>query len=162
MRAAFLSFTDGLHRLTRGVCIAALAVIVTGQLAVVILRYGFGIGFLELQDAVAYAFAALVVLGLPVALYDDAHVRVDVFRERQSQRVRARFDLAGLALFLVPVFGLTLWYVWPDIAYSWSIREGSIETGGLPGFFLVKTCLPIACVLMLLQGVARAIRPADG
>ncbi|MCR9087877.1 MAG: TRAP transporter small permease subunit [Rhodobacteraceae bacterium] len=162
MRAAFLSLADALHRLTRAVCIAALAVIVTGQLAVVILRYGFGIGFLELQDAVAYAFAALVVLGLPVALYDDAHVRVDVFREGQTPRTRARFDLAGLVLFLVPVFGLTLWHVWPDVTYSWSIREGSIETGGLPGFFLVKTCLPIACALMMLQGVARVLRPADG
>ena len=162
MRSAFLSLADILHRLTRTVCIAALAVIVVGQLAVVILRYGFGIGFLELQDAVAYAFAALVVLGLPVALYDDAHVRVDVFREGQSLRTRAWFDLSGLVLFLLPVFGLTLWHVWPDITYSWSIREGSIETGGLPGFFLVKSCLPVACGLMILQGVARAVRRADG
>lgn len=161
MRAALLSLADALHRVTRTVCIAALGVIVAGQLAVVILRYGFGIGFLELQDAVTYAFAALVVLGLPVALYDDAHVRVDVLRESQSPRTRAWFDLAGLALFLIPVFGLTLWHVWPDVTYSWSIREGSIETGGLPGFFLVKACLPVACVLMILQGVARAVRPAD-
>lgn len=162
MRTAFLSLADIMHRSTRAICLVALGVIVLGQLAVVILRYGYGVGFLELQDAVAYAFAGLVVLSLPVALYDDAHVRVDVFRDGQSPRTRARFDLGGLALLLIPVFGLTLWHVLPDIFYAWEIREGAKETGGLPGFFLVKTCLPVACVLMIVQGVARALRDPHG
>ncbi|MEM1362670.1 MAG: TRAP transporter small permease subunit [Pseudomonadota bacterium] len=162
MRDRFLSFAAVLHRTTKTFCVCALAVIASGQLAVVLLRYGFGIGFLQLQDMVAYAFAALVVLGLPVALSENAHVRVDVFRARQSFRWRQRFDLCGLVLLLIPVFGLTLWTVLPAVAFSWSIQEGAIETGGLPGYFLVKTCLPIACVLMLIQGVAWVLRGDDG
>lgn len=162
MREIFLSFSATLHQVTKAFCICALVVVASGQLAVVLLRYGFGIGFLQLQDVVAYAFAALVVLGLPVALYENAHVRVDVFRAGQSARWRQRFDLGGLAFFLVPVFGLTFWTAWPAVAFSWSIQEGAIETGGLPGYFLVKTCLPIACVLMLVQGVAWVLRGDDG
>jgi TRAP-type mannitol/chloroaromatic compound transport system permease small subunit len=128
--------------------------IFVGQLTVVILRYVFGVGFIELQDAVAYSFATLVVLALPVAQALDVHVRVDVFRAGQSPKIQALFDQVGIAVFLIPVFGLTIWWVWPDVAYAWSIRERSVETGGLPGLFLVKSMLPLACVLMILQGVA--------
>lgn len=142
------------HHRTRSVCQWLLGLIFVGQLIVVILRYVFGVGFIELQDAVAYSFAALVVLSLPVAQALDAHVRVDIFRASQSAPVRTWFDRVGLLAFLLPVFGLTIWWVWPDIAYSWSIREASVETGGLPGLFLVKSTLPLACGLMILQGLA--------
>lgn len=142
-----------IHHATRRVCQLLLCVIFFGQLTVVILRYVFGMGFIELQDALAYSFAALVVLGLPLALVQDAHVRVDVFRANQSERTQMWFDRVGTVAFLIPVFGLIIWWVWPDISYSWSIREQSVETGGLPGLFLVKTTLPLACGLMILQGV---------
>lgn len=146
-------------------CQVLLGLIFFGQFCVVVLRYVFGVGFIELQDAVAYSFAALVVLGLPVAQALDAHVRVDVFRAKQSGRVRAWFDRVGIVAFLIPVFGLTIWWVWPDVAYSWSIRERSVETGGLPGLFLIKTTLPLACALMILQGLAGLVAasgdPAD-
>ena len=154
MRQFFLSLADGLHRATAGLCLILMAILFLVQIVVVVLRYVFGIGFLELQDIVSYSFAVLVVLGLPVALRLDKHVRVDVWREVQAPRTTRLFDIVGICGFLVPVFGMTLWFVAPDIVYSWRIREGSVETGGLPGFFLVKTALPISCLLMMVQGLA--------
>ncbi|MFV0359456.1 TRAP transporter small permease subunit [Tropicimonas sp.] len=144
-------------RVTMRLCQLLLGLIFIGQVTVVILRYVFGMGFIELQDAVAYSFASLVVLGLPVALTHDAHVRVDVFRAHQSPRQRRWFDRFGTMAFLIPVFGLTIWWVWPDVVYSWSIREASAETGGLPGLYLVKTTLPVACGLMILQGLTMLV-----
>lgn len=150
----FRIFAGAVNQVVRCVCQGLLAVLVVGQLTVVVLRYVFGVGFIELQDAVLYSFAALVVLGLPVAQADDAHVRVDVFRAQQSKLWQGRFDDVGVTLLLLPFFGLTILWVWPDVSYSWSIFEGSVETGGLPGLFLVKSCLPLACALMILQGLA--------
>ena len=151
------------HWVTRRICQILLGLIFFGQLTVVILRYVFGMGFIELQDAVAYSFAALVVLSLPVAQAHDSHVRVDVFRAGQSARVRHWVDRFGVLCFLIPVFGLTTWWVWPDILFSWSIYESSVETGGLPGLFLVKTLLPVACLLMIVQGIAGALAaPGEG
>jgi len=134
-----------------------LAALLSIELCVVLLRYGLNTGSLWLQDLALYLFAMLVLLGLPVALADDRHVRVDVLRERQSVRTRRVIDTAGLALFLVPALLLTLYHVAPDVLYSWSIREGSRETGGLGGVYLVKTVLPLSCLLMLLQGGARVL-----
>ncbi len=147
-----------LHRLTGLVCIFLLSGMVISEIAVVLLRYVYGIGFLQLQDFAAYSFAALVVLGIPYALAEDAHVRVDVFREKQSLSSQLAVDRAGVVLFLFPVFLLTLTSVWPDVLYAWSISEGSRETGGLPGLYLVKSALPLACILMLFQGLLILLR----
>ena len=151
---AFARLARHLDRVTRGACVALLAVMGAAQLAVVVLRHGFGTGFLPLQDVVTYAFAALVLLGLPVALAADRHVRVDVLRERQSARARRRWDAAGTLLLLVPAFALTLLYAWPEVAFAWRIREGARETGGLGGVYLVKTLVPVASALMIVQGLA--------
>lgn len=154
IRDSILATAALLHRINAAICHVLLAVLFVSQIVIVILRYAFGIGFLELQDLVSYSFAMLLVLSVPVALRLDRHVRVDVFRSRQSLPVRRRYDRFGIVFFLLPVFAMTLYFVMPQILYSWSIREGGLETGGLAGYFLVKTALPVACALVLLQGAA--------
>jgi TRAP-type mannitol/chloroaromatic compound transport system permease small subunit len=150
-----------LHQLTGAVCIALLACLVTSEVLIVMLRYIYGIGFLQLQDFAAYSFAALMILGIPYALARDAHVRVDVFRDGQSQAQKNKIDIAAILLLLMPVFGMTLYSVMPDITYSWQIKEGSKETGGLPGLFVVKSVLPLVCVLMIIQGLVIVARLRD-
>lgn len=151
-------FLARLHRVLMGLCSGLLAVLLLAEVAIVLLRYCLGIGFLELQDLAAYSFAALVLLALAPALHADRHVRVDVFREHQSGRTRRRVDLAGAMVLLMPVFAVTLYLSLPEVIYSWQILESSKETGGLGGLFLIKTLLPLMCVLMLIQGVGIVVR----
>lgn len=155
-----------LHVATGAACVALVLMLLAAEIVVVVLRYVFSIGFVQLQDFAAYAFAALVVLGLPVALVTDAHVRVDIFREKQSAAVRRLSDRLAVALLLVPVFGYTLYAISPHIAYSWQTFETSVQVGGLPGLFIVKTAVPLACVLLIVQGLALALghpdAPSDG
>lgn len=153
MSVHFSWLCAALHRLTSGVCLALLVLLLASQTGVVILRYCFGVGFLELQDFTAYVFASLVTLSIPMALVMDRHVRVDVLRERQSATLQNLLDDTGIVLLLLPVFILSIYLVYPDIAYAWQIREGSRETGGLGGVYLIKTLFPISCGLMILQGI---------
>jgi TRAP-type mannitol/chloroaromatic compound transport system permease small subunit len=148
-----------LDRAARLVCMAALGLLTLVVLAVVVARYGFATGSIALQDLASYAFAVLLALSLPVCLAQGGHVRVEVFSEMLPPSYLRAADVVALALFLVPVFGLVLWAYWPEIAYSWSIREGSIETGGLSGLFLVKSALPLAAVLVIVQGIAAVLHP---
>lgn len=142
-----------LHRITLVSCLTLLVLLLFSQAAIVILRYCFGVGYLELQDFTAYVFASLVTLSIPVALVTDRHVRVDVLRERQSPELQNLMDNAGIILLLLPVFLLSIYLAYPDIVYAWQIREGSRETGGLGGVYLIKTLFPVSCVLMILQGI---------
>lgn len=160
MRAAVLRLSDGLDRLARAICATACGLLVGLVLTIVVLRYGFGTGSIRLQDAAAYAFAVFVIFSLPVCLARGGHVRVEVLSERLPPGYLRAADAVALVVFLIPVFGLILWAGWSDLAFAWRIREASVETGGLPGLFLVRTALPVAAAMMIVQGVAAALRPA--
>lgn len=138
-----------LHRAVLGVSVVLFAVMFAVQMAIVLMRYVMGVGFLELQDMVTYAFSALVVLTIPLTLRLDRHVRVDILRAGFSARTNARIDRAGHILFTLPVFGLLLWNAWPLITASWAIFEGSRETGGLGGLFVVKSTVVVMSVLVI-------------
>ncbi|MCV2892803.1 TRAP transporter small permease subunit [Lentibacter sp. XHP0401] len=159
MRSGFLSVCHWLDRITTWICATACVVLAGAVLGTVILRFGFDTGFVRLQNLAGYAFAVSMILSLPFCLRRGGHVRVEVLSERMPAGYVRAVDMAALVLFLIPVFGLMVWAWLPDLAYSWKILEGAIETGGLGGVFLVKTMLPFAGVLMILQGIAVLLDP---
>lgn len=158
MRRPLLLAAQWADRLTALTCAAALAVLVAAILAIVILRFGFDMGFIKLQNLAGYAFAVLLILSVPYCLARGGHVRVDVLSERLPPSYLRRADLVALVAFLIPVFGLMVWAFLPDLRYSWSIREGAVETGGLGGVYLVKTMVAVSGLLMILQGLAAVLR----
>jgi TRAP-type mannitol/chloroaromatic compound transport system permease small subunit len=148
------TFTDWTGR-----CIAwLLLVMVLTTVVVVVLRYALNQSAIVLQESVMYLHAVTFMLGIPFALKEDAHVRVDLIYGRLGARSRAAIDLAGHLLFLVPVALALLLYSRTYVASAWRIMEGSPEVGGLPGVFLLKTLIPVMAVLLLLQGVAEIVR----
>jgi len=150
----FLRLARLLDRLTLALASLAGATLVLMVLVNVVLRYGFGTGSIKMQDLASYAFAVFLILAVPLCHARAGHVRVEVLSERLPPAYLRRADALAWALFLTPVFGLILWAGWGDIAFSWSIGEGSTTPGGLGGLYLVKTALPVAAALMIIQGLA--------
>ncbi|SHK86984.1 TRAP transporter small permease subunit [Rhodothermus profundi] len=109
--------------------------------------------YIELQW---YLFSLVFLLGAAYTLQRDAHVRVDVFYGRLAPRARAWINLLGTVLFLLPFCGLVLWVSWGWVVNSWVVREVSPDPGGLPRYPL-KAMLPVAFVLLALQGVSMLI-----
>jgi TRAP-type mannitol/chloroaromatic compound transport system permease small subunit len=141
----------------RAVAWLALVVVVL-QFALVLARYLFGLGSIWLTETVLYANAALFLLASAWTLQAGGHVRVDVFYAQASARTKARIDLIGALLLLIPFALVLLWLSVPYAERSWAILERSQETSGLPLLFVLKTLIPLFAVLMALQGVAQAIR----
>lgn len=127
---------------------------------VVVLRYLFDAGAIWLQESVMYLHGSVFLLGSAYTLKHDAHVRVDIVYSRLGPRSRHWIDLLGSLMFLMPVSALVLIYTVPYVVKSWSLLEGSPEVGGIPAVFLLKTLLPVSATLLLLQGVAEALRNA--
>jgi TRAP-type mannitol/chloroaromatic compound transport system permease small subunit len=127
---------------------------------VVFLRYGLNTGSIALQESITYLHALLFMLCAAYTLKHDAHVRVDIFYQRASPRVRAWIDLLGTLLLLLPVCGFILYDSLGYVAASWAIHEGSHEAGGLNGVYLLKTAIPLLAVLLLLQGISLALHNA--
>ncbi|MBI1237102.1 MAG: TRAP transporter small permease subunit [Alphaproteobacteria bacterium] len=133
-------------------------VIVTAT--VVIQRYVFGFASTKLQETVIYMHALLFLLSAASTLLADGHVRVDIFYAKLSERGKAWTDLIGTYLALFPMALLILWVSTPYINASWRILERSRESDGLPLVFILKTAIPLFAVMIILQGLAAALRAA--
>jgi len=110
-------------------------------------------------EAQWYLFAMLFLLGGGYALKHGAHVRVDVLYGRLGPRGRAWINLVGDLIFLIPFCLFMLRFTWPMVVSSWEVMEQSPDPGGLPRY-PIKTLIPLAFVLLLLQGAADAIKQA--
>lgn len=128
------------------------------QFAIVLLRYVFGMSFIFVAEAEMYLHAGLFMLGAGYTLLHDGHVRVDIFYGTASPRRKALIDLLGTVVFLLPTCGVILAYTWPYVRRSWAILEGPISVGGIPASFLLKSLIPAFAVLLIVQGLAMALR----
>jgi TRAP-type mannitol/chloroaromatic compound transport system permease small subunit len=155
------ALADRIDRLTTAIgrAVAWLAlVVVLLQFALVVTRYLFGLGSIWLSEAVIYGHATLFMLAAAWTLKAGGHVRVDVFYAEAGRRTKAKIDLLGSLLLLLPFAAVLVWLSLPYAARSWTILERSQESSGLPLVFVLKTLIPLFAVLMALQGVAQAIR----
>lgn len=140
-----------------GVRWVALALVLL-QFGVVLLRHVFGVSYVFLGEGVLYLHAALFMLGAGYTLLVDGHVRVDIFYGRLSPRGRRLVDLGGALFFLLPSMVAVLVFSWPSVRNSWAVMEGAISVGGIPAAFLLKSLIPAFCLLLIVQGLACALR----
>lgn len=126
--------------------------------AIVVLRYGFQVGWIAMQESVLYLHSAVFMLGSAYTLQQDEHVRVDVFYRKFSAKRKALVNIFGAIVFLIPVCSYLFYLSWDYVISSWTILEGSKETGGLDGVFLLKSLLLAFSSLLILQAVSSTIK----
>lgn len=107
-----------------------------------------------LQEMTWHIFSIIFLLGASYTLKEDAHVRVDIFYQKFSDKSKAVINLIGVILFVIPfcvvlIITSTNWTI-----NSYMINEVSPDQGGLPFRFLIKAVLPLSFVLVLLQSLA--------
>lgn len=121
------------------------------------IRYGLDIssnGWLEIQW---YLFAVTVMLGAPIVLKLNEHVRVDILYGKLKKNAPVYVDLFGLVVFLLPVMGLIFYWSWPLFIKMLFSGEMSQNAGGLirwPAMML----LPLGFGWMFLQGLSEIIK----
>jgi len=109
-------------------------------------------------DMSYYLYAILFMIGGAYALSRAQMVRGDMFYRNWPVKVQGGVDLV-----------LYLFAFWPAIlalisvgaqwaAYSWSIHERSFTSAAAPPLYPLKTVIPIAALLMAIQGVAETAR----
>ena len=139
--------------LGRGAAWLAL-VLVLVMVAIVLLRYFFSFGSIAMQESVLYINTLLLTVGIAYALKEQAHVRVDIFYSRFPPRWRARVDLIGSLVLLLPSMGFVLYFSWDYVVAAWRVSESSTEASGLPYVYLLKTCILLLAGLLIMQALA--------
>lgn len=152
-------FSRATGRLTAWLTLAMVVV----TFVIVVMRYVFDAGFIWLQETVVWMHAMVFMLGAAYTLQSEDHVRVDIFYRSMNARRRAWVDLTGVLIFLLPLCVFLGTKAWDFAAVSWSLKEASRESGGLPYPLvpLLKSILVVTPIMVALQGISLALRSAS-
>lgn len=132
--------------------------VVITTFSVAILRYGFDLGWIWMQESYVWLNGILFMSAMGYTLVHNSHVRVDIFYRYASSKYRAWVDLCGTLIFFFPTL-ITIWLTcYPYVLLSWQRLETSQEAGGLPALFLLKTFLLVLIIVLFIQGIALLLR----
>jgi len=124
----------------------------------VIGRKFFNTGSVKLQELEWHLHGAIAMLGFGYAYTQNAHVRIDIFAEKMSNRTKLWFEFWAIVLLLIPGMLILAWY-----GYAFAERSfirGEVAPGGLglSNRWIVKSLVLISAVLTIFGGMAVAIR----
>lgn len=155
--ASLRSFIERLH-LFLGTLVSWFTLIMAVlTFIIVLLRYGFDVGWIAMQESVMYLHASVFMLGAAFTLKENGHVRVDIFYRRFSAKNQAIVDIAGSVFLLIPVCVFIAIMSWRYVMNSWQLMESSQASGGLPLVFVLKTLILLFSFTLLLQALAETI-----
>ncbi len=127
---------------------------------VALLRYGFDLGSIAVQEAYIWMHGTALMLGMGYCLKQDGHVRIDILYGRLGPRYRALVNVLGGILFLWPTLVVLGWFLVPYVVRSWERGEASRHAGGLEGLYLLKSVMLVYLVLLGLQSLSLVLRNA--
>src|SRR6187402_3348111 len=103
-------------------------------------------------------YGTLFMLCGAYALAQNAHVRGDFLYSSMRPRMQAGLDLALYLVFFLPGIAALIYSGWVFFGESWAINEHSNVTADGPPLWQFKLMIPVAGVLVMIQGIAEIVR----
>ena len=118
--------------------------------------------FIELQW---YLYSLIFLTGFSYILKEGINVRVDFWFANQTTKLKAKIDLIGHFLALIPFAIMGIWVTINPVLISWGrqydgswgVMEWSPDPSGLPRA-PIKSIIIIAFATLLLQAIVEVIR----
>lgn len=124
----------------------------------VIMRYFFNTGSIAMQEMEWHLFSVIILLGISYTLKEDGHVRVDLIYDRLTQKKKAKINMVGVVLFIIPVALLIAVESIPFVIESFTSHEQSGDPGGLPFRWIVKSLIPLSFFLLIITSIGFFIK----
>jgi TRAP-type mannitol/chloroaromatic compound transport system permease small subunit len=124
----------------------------------VIARYLFNAPTIWSYDVTYMLYGALFMLGAAYALHKGAHIRTDFFWENFTPRTKGVIDSIAYVVFFFPsltALGIISYF---EASYALSINETSDQTPWRPILWPFKFIVPLACLLLLIQGLSEFLK----
>ena len=106
-----------------------------------------------LQELEWHFHGALFLLTLGFGYIKDAHVRIELLRDKFSPRTRVWIELIGSLIFVIPYCMIVIYWGWEFAEMSFLMGETS-EQSGLSDRWIIKGMIPLGFFLLLLTGFA--------
>jgi len=121
-------------------------------------RYLFNAPTIWSFDLTYMLYAALFMLGAAYALHKGAHIRTDFFWDTFSPRTKGLIDSIAYIVFFFPSFTVLMLISWHEAQYAFQINEMSDQTPWRPILWPFKGVVPLACLLLLIQGFSELLK----
>jgi len=109
-------------------------------------------------DADNMLYGTLFMMCGAYTLAQNAHVRGDFLYSSMRPRMQASLDLALYIVFFIPGIAALIFAGFYYAADSWRIAEHSNVTSDGPPVYHFKSMIPLAGVMVMLQGLAEIAR----
>jgi TRAP-type mannitol/chloroaromatic compound transport system permease small subunit len=120
----------------------------------VLARYVWHTGSVAEQELEWHLLAVIAMLGASYTLQQGEHVRVDIFYQHYSERLKRWLDVLVPLLIVVPTALFIAYVSLKFVQMSYALHEISPDPGGLPARYLLKAFIPFGFILVAVQGVA--------
>jgi TRAP-type mannitol/chloroaromatic compound transport system permease small subunit len=124
----------------------------------VIARYLFNAPTIWGYEITYMMYGTLFMLGAAYALHKGAHIRTDFFWEGFSIRRKGVIDTISYIVFFFPSLAMLFYLSLDEAVYSFKIGEESDQTPWRPWLWPYKSVIPLACLLLLIQGVSELVK----
>ena len=124
----------------------------------VVARYAFNAPTIWSFDLTYMLYGTIFMLGAAYALHKGAHIRTDFFFEKWSTRTKGVIDSIAYIVFFFPSIFTFLIVSGAEGWYAFEIGETSEQTPWRPILWPFKWVVPLACLLLLIQGISETLK----
>ncbi len=123
----------------------------------VFLRYVLGLSSLGFDELQWHIYSFGFMMGFSYCTSMETHVRNDLIYSKFSEKTQLWIDLISHLLVLLPFILVVLYHSWFFVARAYVTAEGSIDPGGLPHRWIIKSTLLLSFALFGIATVAKSI-----
>ena len=120
----------------------------------VITRRFFILGSTKIQEMEWHLHTAIFLLSLGFAYINNAHVRIEIVREKYPPVLKSLFEIIGILFFLVPYTFIIIYYGADFVIRSFNLNEVSSALTGLSHRWIIKSFIPLGMLLLFLAGLS--------
>lgn len=113
---------------------------------------------IKLQDMQWHLHAVILMLSFGFAYLNNAHVRVDIFREMLGRRGQAWIEFCGILLLAIPYLVIAIYFSAVFVKISFMQGEGSESLTGITHRYIIKSVMVIGFTLTMSAFLATFIR----
>ena len=143
----------GIDRFLSVVGIALTAILATGVIISVILRYVFSIAFVQSEELLTMVFVATTFFGAALGLRESEHIAVSNFVSAMPAKPRKVFAVIGQVVIIVVSLGM-IYY-----SYRMIMKVGKVPSPatGIPrGYYYAM--IPISFLFTIFYGVVNILK----
>ena len=154
----FIKFADTLSTSMGKAFSWCIVILMGGTVYEVVMAYVFNKPTLWNFDFSMQMYGAILMMSGAYCLATEAHVRGDVIYRLFSERKQAWIDLILYFIFFFPGVIALAFYGYEYAALAWKIKETSWSSPAQIQIYMVKSMIPAAGILLIIQGISEVFR----